>query len=162
VLASEFIDGRDRPVCRTCGKVVYFNPLPCVAAMLLRDKRFCLVKRNVEPGFGEWGLPAGFMEWGETPEAALRRELMEESGLECGPLRLLTVVSELIRPYGHVVILGYTADAEEGELSPGDDASDAEFFSFDDHPPIAFITHREILKQFLSSRGPTHETAPNH
>lgn len=162
VLSTEFIDGRNRQHCKACGNVAYVNPLPCVAAMLTLNDRFCLVKRNVEPGYGKWGLPAGFMEWGETPEASLRREVLEETGLECSPPRLVTVVSEIIQPYGHVVILGFHATAASADTSPGDDASEAEFFDFNDHPPLAFITHREIFREFIERYRHSNEAATKH
>ncbi|MBU0691361.1 NUDIX hydrolase [bacterium] len=145
-----FADGRERPVCTNCGLIAYLNPLPCVAAVLVRDSRVLLVKRNIEPGLGEWGLPAGFMEWGETPENSLRREVLEETGLHCDSPRLLTVCSEIIEPYGHVVILGYTAHVNSGEPVPGDDAAEAEFFDLDSHPALAFVTHKQIMKTYLS------------
>jgi 8-oxo-dGTP diphosphatase len=74
------------------------NPLPCVAAVLVRDGRVLLVKHKIEPGYGEWGLPAGFMEWGESPEESLQREVLEETGLKCYSPKLLSVCSEIIKP----------------------------------------------------------------
>lgn len=148
-----FADGRERPVCTQCGQIVYLNPLPCVAAVLVRDGRVLLVKRNIEPGFGEWGLPAGFMEWGESPEESLQREVLEETGMRCQSPELLTVCSEVIEPYGHVVILGYTATVNDDNPVPGDDAAAAEFFALDSHPALAFVTHRQIMKTYLSSKG---------
>jgi ADP-ribose pyrophosphatase YjhB (NUDIX family) len=149
-LKHAFADGRERPVCSRCGNIAYMNPLPCVAAVLVRDGRVLLVKRNIEPGLGEWGLPAGFMEWGESPEEALKREVLEETSLHCDSLQLITVCSEIIEPYGHVVILGYTADSDHGDPFPGDDAEKAEFFQLNSHPELAFVTHRKILKTYLS------------
>jgi ADP-ribose pyrophosphatase YjhB (NUDIX family) len=133
-----------------CGQIEYINPLPCVAAVLVRDGRVLLVKRNIEPGLGLWGLPAGFMEWGESPEESLQREVLEETGLECRSLRLLTVCSEIIQPYGHVVILGYCVSSTDNNPVPGDDAAEARFFLLSERPKLAFHTHEEILRVYLS------------
>jgi 8-oxo-dGTP diphosphatase len=149
-LKTTFADGRERPVCLQCGRIEYINPLPCVAAVLVRDGRVLLVKHKIEPGLGGWGLPAGFMEWGESPEESLQREVFEETGLECYSPKLVTVCSDMIKPYGHVVILGYEVFSSGDSPVPGDDAADAKFFSLNDRPKLAFHTHEEILRVCLS------------
>jgi 8-oxo-dGTP diphosphatase len=149
-LKTAFTDGRERPVCIHCGHIEYINPLPCVAAVLVRDGRVLLVKRKIEPGRGSWGLPAGFMEWGESPEESLQREVLEETGLKCNSPQLLTVCSEIIQPYGHVVILGYAVSSRDLNPVPGDDAAEAAFFDLNDRPKLAFLTHEEILRVYLA------------
>ena len=96
------------------------------------------------------GITRRFMEWGEHPEESLKREVHEETGLHCESPELLTVCSEIIEPYGHVVILGFTAAVEKGNPVAGDDAAEARFFDLNSYPELAFVTHRQIMKKYLS------------
>lgn len=83
LVAVQVLDGRARVVCHACGSVFYENPLPVAAAIVLNDRReVLLVKRRREPHRGEWCLPMGFAELGETIADAARRELREETGVE--------------------------------------------------------------------------------
>jgi ADP-ribose pyrophosphatase YjhB (NUDIX family) len=76
----------DRVSCPLCALVVYANPKPAVCALLVDESgRLMLARRAVEPFAGYWDLPGGFVEEGEHPLAALRRELLEETGLEIEP-----------------------------------------------------------------------------
>ncbi len=81
--------GRPRHVCRRCGWTYYGNPVPAAVGALVRGGRLLLGRRAGPPYEGTWDLPGGFLEAGETPERALRRELWEELGIRVGRLRLL-------------------------------------------------------------------------
>ena len=80
-------------VCHgTCGSTYYANSAPCVSALVEDDDgRVLLARRAVEPYRGLWDPLGGFLEEGEHPEDALRRELLEETGLRCEPVRFLGV-----------------------------------------------------------------------
>ena len=142
-------DGRERPVCSVCEHIVYLNPAPSVAAVLYQEGRVLLVRRCIEPGFGLWSLPGGFIEMGETPEAAVVREVEEETGLMCQPLRLLNAQGVIGGYYGDLVVLCYSAEIVSGDLCPGYDADDVGFFELNEFPPIAFDVHRNFIAQFL-------------
>ena len=141
-------DGSPRPVCVRCGHVVYLNPAPSIAAILVRDGRVLLVKRNIEPGLGLWCLPGGFIEEDETVEQAVIREVREETGLSCHPRVLRDAHSMRSAVYGNILVLCYEADILDGELKAGGDAEEARFFSWNQLPEIAFDIHRTFLERY--------------
>lgn len=145
-LELSWIEDEKRLACPECHWVVYENPLPSSAA-LVRNKKgeVLLVKRGHEPGMGKWALPSGFIEIYETPEKACLRELKEETGLKGKIVRLVGVYSQKSLLYRNVLIIGYEVEAR-GNLSPGSDSLEAEFFPLDDLPDIPFSSHKKIIK----------------
>ena len=114
------IGGRQRLACSLCQFVHWDNPKPVTATVVPLDGGLVLVKRKCEPCVGWWCLPGGFMEAGENPEQAARREVFEETGLTVEIDRLLDAQSP---GYGlNVVILFYLAKPAAGNLVAGDDA----------------------------------------
>ena len=144
-------DGRERPICPACGHVVYLNPAPSVAAVLVQEGRVLLVRRCIEPGLGRWSLPGGFIEAGETPREAVVREVREETGITCQPVTLLDAQAVLGGFYGDILVLGYSAEFVAGELQAGEDADRARFFDPDRLPLIAFDIHKRFISRFLSA-----------
>src|SRR5258705_13450623 len=74
--------GSKRPTCPSCGYVHYRNPAPAAGVLLHERGLVLLVRRRYDPRAGAWCIPAGFMEYGETPRHCAMRELREETGLE--------------------------------------------------------------------------------
>jgi len=72
-------EGRRWPVCGSCGYVIYINPIPATCQVVLNGREILLTLRGAEPHKGEWCLPGGFIEWGESPEEGAKRELFEET-----------------------------------------------------------------------------------
>jgi ADP-ribose pyrophosphatase YjhB (NUDIX family) len=138
-----------RPVCVACGRIVYLNPIPSVAAILYREGRVLLVKRSVEPGLGLWCLPGGFIELGESLEQAVAREVYEETGLICRPYGIIDAEAVLGGYYGDILVICYAATWVEGVLCAGEDAMEAQFFDITQLPEFAFRTHRGFLHKFL-------------
>jgi ADP-ribose pyrophosphatase YjhB (NUDIX family) len=152
LLNLEQRDGRMRPSCAACGRIVYLNPAPSVAAILFREGRVLLVKRNVEPGYGRWCLPGGFVELDETLEQAVIREVAEETGLACLPGTIVGAQAILGGYYGDLIVICYSAFPVEGELCAGEDADEAQFFDLSQLPEFAFTIHRAFLEKFLESK----------
>jgi 8-oxo-dGTP diphosphatase len=90
-----------------------------IGIVLLRGDEVLLIRRARPPAEGQWSLPGGAQELGETAEACARRELFEETGLRAGPLHLVAHVQY------HYTILDFAAHYEGGELAAADDVSDA-------------------------------------
>ena len=108
-------------------------PQPCAGVVCLRDGEVLLIRRGKPPRQGEWSLPGGRIEWGETAEAAALRELIEETGVTADLLGLLDVVDGLFEgPAGglerHYLLVDYAARWVSGEPVAGDDAMEARFW----------------------------------
>ncbi len=152
-LALEPRFGRERPVCVQCGWIYFTDPKVAVVAAVLQDRQVLLVRRVNVPRQGFWSLPGGFLDAGEDPAEAVKRECMEETGLVIQVNRLLTVVNGRAHPRGADLLLAYQAEAIGGSLQAGDDADQAAFFPLDALPELAFESTAQILG---SLSGPAH------
>jgi len=128
----------------------YRNPKLTVDGVVTRDGKILLVLRKNEPFRGRWALPGGFVEYGETVEEAVAREVEEETGLATEITGIVGVYSDPGRdPRGHTVSIAYLlSPKDEKEPAGGDDASEAKFFDADELPPLAF-DHDKIIKDAL-------------
>lgn len=140
-------DHRVRKVCPACGFVDFHNPAPAAGAVVVRDGKLLLVKRAQAPYQDDWCIPAGFMEWDESPSECARRELKEETGLDISPGKIFNAYSGSDDPRTNAVLILYFAQVAGGEAVPGDDASDIGFFGKDEIPGnIAFAAHRQAIR----------------
>lgn len=137
--------GRVRPVCPACGWIYFADPKVAVAVVVRENDRVLLTRRINPPFQGSWSLPAGFMDAGEDPQQAARRECLEETGLEIQVAHLLNVYSGREHDHGADLLLVYEACLIGGALQAGDDADRADFFPVDHLPPLAFASTRLIL-----------------
>lgn len=102
------------------------RPLVGVGAILFRRGRILMARRGKAPLKGWWSLPGGAVELGESLEDAVRREVLEETGLEVEPVRLFEVFERIMRdadgaPEYHYVLIDYVCKVTGGTLFPGDD-----------------------------------------
>lgn len=145
-----FIEGRERHVCRVCDMILYQNPSPAAAVLLINNGRILLVKRALEPQKGLWALPAGFQEFDETPEQAACREMQEETGLTPESLRLIDLVYNDCVPHKPVNVAVFFAENAHGSLTPGDDVSEAQFFPLDQLPTKLAFRYIHLCLQRLA------------
>ena len=138
-------EGRNRPICATCGHIIYVNPIPAAALVVFDGEKVLLTLRDVEPHKGEWCLPGGFIEWGESPEEGARRELFEETGITAGDLSLVGAYSSISGTRRHVLLVAYKALSWTGEAFAGDDASEVRWYNLNEIPPLAFRVHEQAL-----------------
>jgi ADP-ribose pyrophosphatase YjhB (NUDIX family) len=144
------IDGHRRRNCPVCGFVHYRNPVPAAGCIIVIGGKLLLVKRKYEPYKGRWCLPAGFMEYGESPQHCAKRELLEETGLRIKVGRLVGVYSGNDDPRTHAILIVYHGLPQNTEYKAGDDASDIRLFPFSKIPkPLAFRAHLVAIKDFL-------------
>jgi 8-oxo-dGTP diphosphatase len=139
--------GVARRACPRCGFIAYRNPVPACGVIVLERGRVLLARRAHEPRLGCWGIPAGFMEYGEHPETTAVREALEETGLRVRLTGLFGVYAGRDDPRTRAVLILYHARVTGGRLQAGDDASEVAFFPLDGLPrPLAFRSHREALR----------------
>ncbi|MER3396292.1 MAG: NUDIX hydrolase [Acidimicrobiia bacterium] len=150
-------DDRERLCCTACGLIIYDNPAPCACAVVVRDEKVLLTRRAVEPALGLWDLPGGYIEIGETPEETLKRELLEETGLE---VRIAGFIGFFVDTYGDggsdTLNISYECAVVAGLESPGSDVAELGWFLPDALPAphqLAFRNTREALERWLASRG---------
>ncbi len=144
-------DVRERAVCPACDTIHYVNPLNVVGTVPYWHDRVLLCKRNIEPRWGKWTLPAGFMELGETTCEGAARETDEESGAQFEMEDLFSVMSV---PRVGQVHLFYRARLTSDRFMPGHETIEARLFAESDIPwdEIAFKTVRETLLRYFEDR----------
>ena len=139
----------DRLVCAACGFVFYLDPKVAVGTIITaEDSRLVLVRRAIEPGYGLWVFPGGFVDRGEELATAAVREAREESGLEVRLDRLVNIYSY---PDAAVIIVVYAATAMTGELCGDEECLEARLFRADEIPwdELAFRSTTEALRDYL-------------
>jgi 8-oxo-dGTP diphosphatase len=139
----------ERLVCARCGFVHYVDPKVAVGTIIADDDgRIVLVKRAIEPGYGKWVFPGGFIDRGETVEAAAIREAREECGLHVRLDRLLNIYSY---PGNAVIIIAYAATMIGGCLGCDDEGLEAQLFEPDRIPweELAFKSTKQALEEYL-------------
>jgi ADP-ribose pyrophosphatase YjhB (NUDIX family) len=144
-------DTRERAVCPSCDTIHYENPLNVVGTVPHWGEQVLLCKRNIEPRWGKWTLPAGFMELGETTVQGAARETDEEAGAKFEMQELLTVLSV---PRVGQVHLFYRARLLSDQFAPGHETTEARLFHEQEIPwqDIAFKTVRETLLCYFEDR----------
>jgi ADP-ribose pyrophosphatase YjhB (NUDIX family) len=153
-------DNRERAVCPACGEIHYVNPINVVGTVPVWTDadgadRLLLCRRNIEPRYGLWTLPAGFLELGETTADGARRETDEEAGAQIELQGLFSVLNVVRVGQVH---LFYRARLLSAEFAPGPETIEARLFAEGEIPwdEIAFRTVRETLKAWFADRRAGH------
>jgi ADP-ribose pyrophosphatase YjhB (NUDIX family) len=153
--------GEGKVSCPACGFVGYASSAPTANA-LVEDAagRVLLARRAIEPDLGKWDILGGFLEEGEHPLDGVRRELLEETGLEVEPVEFLCAT---VDRYGGgddaewTLNLTWRARAVSGEPEPADDVAELRFFAPDELPPreeLAFEHVADVLELWRAQRIP--------
>lgn len=150
-LINKIIDNKSRLYCEICNEIIYENPIPATACIVIENNKILLVKRKFDPKKEEWCLPGGFIELGETPEHACLRELKEETGLNGEIERLIDALHSNSLLYDSVIVIGYLIKDVSGKIIAGDDAEEVAYFNFKDIPLLAFKSHRILLDKVLNN-----------
>jgi len=126
------------------------RPELSVGAVVVHDGSLLLVRRGHGPAAGEWSVPGGRVEWGETVAEAVVREVLEETGLECVCGEQMGWV-EIISEEFHFVVLDFVATVlEHGEPVAGDDAAEVRWVPVDDVLDLDLV---DGLAEFLHEHG---------
>lgn len=144
-------DNRIRDLCNNCGAVHYQNPRNVVGIVPIFGDQILLCRRAIEPRYGKWTLPAGFMELGETTGQGASRENQEESGANIKIRSLFTVIDV---PSVNQVHFYYLADVLNEKLAPGPETLEAHFFELDQIPwrELAFRTVSTTIEHYINDR----------
>ena len=145
-------DNRLRHVCTVCATIHYQNPKLVVGAIPeWEDGRILLCRRSIEPRYGLWTLPAGFMENGETTIEAAMRETLEEANARIAIGELYSMYN---LPYINQVQLLFRARLLDLDFSPGTESLEVELFEEQDIPwdEIAFRPVRFTLQHYFADR----------
>ena len=137
-----------RLVCGECGFVFYLGPKLVAGAIIELDDAILLIKRAIEPGYGKWTFPGGFVERGEAAEAAAEREALEEAGVQIE----VTGIVGLYTYEGQIpAIAVFAARVTGGEPTPLDETLEVKRFRRDDLPwdALAFPSTEQALKDYL-------------
>jgi 8-oxo-dGTP diphosphatase len=140
----------ERPVCTRCGFIFYLDPKIAVGTIITRTAdRVVLVRRAIEPGYGRWVFPGGYVDRGEPLVTAAIREAREECGLE---VRLDGLVNIYSYPGRTPVIVVYAATAIGGSLCVDEECLETAEFGVADIPwdELAFRSTHEALRDYLA------------
>jgi len=148
-------DNLPRYVCKDCQTIHYQNPKIVAGCLLSWQDKILLCKRAIEPRYGAWTLPAGFMENDETTAQAAAREALEEASARSTALELYTLHN---LPHINQVYLMFRGELIDGYAAAGDESLEVGLFSESEIPwdEIAFPVIHETLEFYLHDRKTGH------
>ncbi|MDD4928270.1 MAG: NUDIX hydrolase [Gallionella sp.] len=144
-------DTRPRHVCTACGIIHYQNPRMIIGSIPAWEDKVLLCRRAIEPRYGMWTLPGGFMENGESTEGAAIRETEEEA---CARIEIIDLYSMYSLPYIDQVHMFFRARLLDLDFAPGQESLEVKLFSEAEIPwdELAFRPVRYSLEHYFSER----------
>ncbi len=140
-----------RPACPDGHFIKYDDPTPTAGAILRRDGKYLVLKRGIEPRKGEWELPGGFLDSGETAESAVVRELREETGLTC---RIIRYIGSFASVYGDTGIVTvstvYLTEPAGGTFRLSHESAGHRWVGLDGFPELAMADDRQAVERFVA------------
>lgn len=138
-----------RSVCQACGFVFFVDPKVAVGTIVSLDGRVLLLRRGIEPAYGKWVFPGGFVDQGERLEEAAVRETREESRVDVRISRLLNIYSYPNHP---VIIIVYIGELISGQPCAGDETLEVQTFAPEEIPwdELAFPSTIQALRDYLA------------
>ena len=145
-------DERERAICATCGAIHYENPKLVVGCIPVWEDKVLLCRRAIEPRYGYWTLPAGFMENAESTADGAARETLEEAGARVHDLQAFALIDV---PYVNQVHLYFIAKLQDAQCSSGEESLEARLFTEREIPwdDLSFRTVIETLRHFFADRA---------
>lgn len=145
-------DNRPRYICSHCSTIHYENPKVIVGCVPIYQDQILLCKRAIEPRYGLWTLPAGFMENGESLAEGAARETLEEANAAVTLGELYTIFS---LPHISQVYVFFLSELDNLDFYPGEESLETRLFSEDQVPwaELAFPVISETLRNYFSDRS---------
>jgi ADP-ribose pyrophosphatase YjhB (NUDIX family) len=160
-LVSRVIEGREVEACPNDSFVLWHDPKVSTAVVVEADGGIVLGRRAIEPGYGLWCLPGGFVNDDEDPAAAAARECFEEISAPVELTGLIGVYHIAKADAPSMVVIAYRARLAEGARpSAGTEMLEVGVFHLDSLPSLAFPSHQTVLAEYLKSPGRAGEGAP--
>ncbi|MBM3458688.1 MAG: NUDIX hydrolase [Armatimonadetes bacterium] len=143
----------DRLCCTACEFVFYLDPKLAAGVVATVENRLVLLRRGIEPAYGAWVFPGGFVDRGEHPEQAAIREAQEEAGVVVRLDGMLGIYSH--PPGSHVVLVVYHGVVSEGRPRAMDESLEAGLFPPEEvpWPELAFATTRQAVADYVRRLG---------
>ena len=144
-------EDRERDVCPSCGEIFYVNPKIIVGCLPTVGDQVLLCKRAIEPRYGKWTLPAGFMENRETTAEGAAREMWEEAEARAVDMALYRIFDV---PHISQVYVFYRCEVLDGQFGAGSESLESKLYSEADIPwdGLAFPVVIEMLREFFEDR----------
>ncbi len=151
-LVVKTIEGRELEVCPNDSYVLWHDPKVAAAVVVEHGGGIVLGRRSIEPGFGLWCLPGGFVNDDEDPARAAVRECMEEINAEVELTGLLGVYHIPKTTASSIIGIAYRGRVVDGaSISAGPEMLEVRAYAADSLPEIAFPSHRVVLEAYLTS-----------
>ena len=150
---SRIPPGEDRPrfICESCGTIHYQNPKVVVGSIPEMGEKILLCRRAIEPCYGKWTLPAGYLENGETVAEGAKREALEEA---CAKIERLSPYALFNISSVNQIYLMFRARLRDETFEPGAESIEVKLFAEEEIPwdQIAFMVIKETLKKYFRDR----------
>ena len=149
------LEQKKRKVCSVCGFIDYKNPKIVAGSLIVKNNKFLLCKRAINPGYGKWTFPSGYLDRGETPQEGAIREAKEEVNIKI-KLQDLFIVFTVRKK--NLIQFVFLAEQLNKTFKPGIETLEAKYFDYKDIP-WKFLAFRSVgytLKKYAkkSSKFP--------
>lgn len=162
-LVTRTIEGRELEGCPNDDFILWRDPKVATAVVVEADGGIVLGRRSIEPGYGLWCLPGGFINDDEHPADAAARECVEEISAPVEVTSLVGVYHIPKRDAPSMIGIAYRARIIDGApLEPGSEMLEVRVFPVDSLPPLAFPSHRYVVDEYLKSQASLEATSARH
>src|ERR1700693_4297381 len=153
-LEPRIIEGREVEACPNDSFILWHDPKVSTAVVVEFERGIVLGRRAIEPGYGLWCLPGGFVNDDEDPAAAAARECLEEINARVEPTSLIGVYHIAKSAAPSMVVIAYRGRLVDGDRpSAGAEMLEVGVFELDSLPELAFPSHRTVVAEYLKSPG---------
>jgi 8-oxo-dGTP diphosphatase len=161
VLVPRVIEGREVEACPNDGFVLWHDPKVSTAVVVEAEGGIVLGRRSIEPGYGLWCLPGGFVNDDEDPAVAAVRECREEISVPVQLTGLIGVYHIAKTDAPSMIGIAYKGRLVDGAVpAAGAEMLEVAVFPMESIPPLAFPSHKKVVAEYLRSLAPAEEAAP--
>ena len=145
------LEQKRRKICKSCGFIDYENPKVVAGSLVIKNNQFLLCKRAIEPSYGKWTFPSGYIDASETPIEGTKREALEEVNINIKVQKLFAIVTIKNK---NIIQFIFVAKPISKNFKPGIETLEAKYFHFREIPwkDIAFPSVTWALKKYKRER----------